>query len=114
MPKISEAGGPTDASQPEYTALGQSPQSPNVTANPDSPSEADYNDAMTRHGTDRFTDDDRKIVDSYQAARKADADVEKDKTGNRVGNEHLKGTEVGRDTKATDKPAQVKQDERRH
>lgn len=59
MPKITVGDGPT-----------QDPQdAPNAT-----PSEESYNDAMSRHGTSRFTEADARLVEQYQQVRKSQAD----------------------------------------
>lgn len=83
MPKISETGGPTDESRPDYHDLGASEQSPNVVANEDNPSEAAYTDAMSRHGTDEFTAEDASLVEKYQAGRRDQADAEIDEAEHR-------------------------------
>lgn len=62
-------GGGTDASAPGYEDLGRSELSPEVVGNAEHPTEADYNDAMGRHGTDDFTDADQAIVDAWKRDR---------------------------------------------
>lgn len=93
MPKNTIGVGPTDASQPGYFDLGTSEQSPNVTATPDHPSEAEYNDAMTRHGTDAYTDDDERVRQAYTADREAE-NAERDEE---AAGEAAEDTEAERD-----------------
>lgn len=73
MPKISEHAGPTDESQPGYYDKGESFQSPEVITTEE---DARYEDAMSRHGTDEFSDEDQRVVTEYQEKRRANAEAE--------------------------------------
>jgi hypothetical protein len=71
MPKISEAGGPTDENQPDYYDQGKSFQSPNVTDA--EVTEEKYTEVMERHGTDSWTEDDERIRARWEEQRKANS-----------------------------------------
>jgi hypothetical protein len=79
MPRTGALTGGTDATEPGYEELGQSDQSPEVTGNAEHPTEADYTEAMERHGTDDWTDADAAVQQAYLADRETEAKEEKDK-----------------------------------
>jgi hypothetical protein len=62
MPKIAVHGGPTSEGEPGYFEPGRSHQSPNVLV-----TEEQYADAMSRHGTDDWTERDQRVQEAWLA-----------------------------------------------